>query len=420
MIKLRAFLLGIATLPMLMLPTNAKAQDNFKPGFIITNKLDTLYGEVDIKASSFGECHFKKTSNTELKVYKPGEIHSYRIQDGRYYISMAVPLRNSNVIVQDIAFSIKEPNGTISNVRYKDSTTTTKTLFVEYLLNGIVKLYYVKDNHQDYYFVLTPNNQLMELRKDQIETFHNGNLYAVNERSSYKGLLAFIMAEDPSLRKAIDRMLLEHRSLIDLGKKYHDFACKDGKCIAYQKEVAPLTLDYGLHVGFQNSLTNVSNIPKGYDFSAIPTLRVGVEIVANNMILDNEKVKFKCAVSYWRSKFEDKHAPISQSPGGATLTYTFSNIAVELDGVLKLSATPQCWFMEAGPTLCFTFAPKSAVSAGKSFIEYDPASLKVGANAAFGYQFPVTRKGSGISLKLTHAQFTNYSTTSILVGYTIR
>lgn len=427
MIKLPVRPSGIVVFLLLIftLSFNANAQSDFKPGFIITTQMDTIYGVINTKTSTSLACHFKKTPDSNLEIYQPNEIHSYRIVNGRYYISMTVPVRNSNVIIQDIDFDQQNRNGKIENVRFSDSTTTQKKLFAEYLLNGIIKVYYVRDNHLDLYFIRTQTNRLVELKVDKIETMHNGMVYAVNERSSYKGLLMSILAEDPSLKKTIDKMHLEHHSVIEIGKKYHDFVCKDGKCIIYQKDVAPLTIDYILHIGYQNCLTNPNHILTG-NFISFPSFKYGVEFVTNNLLHDRENIGFKITVDYWRSKLEDKNTPLSRFPGWGTLTYTFSNISIDIDGVYKLSSTPKHWFIDAGLTTCLSFATKYTLSDGSSTLNtytkgYDPFNfLKIGGNGALGYQFPVSRKGNYLSVKLAHTQFTNFSTTGIFVGYTIR
>jgi hypothetical protein len=407
----------------LIVPLNTKAQSDFKDGFIITNKQDTVYGLINIRRSNFDECVFKKSLDSDPETYKPREIHSYRIINGKYYISMTVPIRNSDVILQDIIFDQQNRDGKIQNVRFKDSTITQKNLFAEYLLDGIVKMYFVKDNGS-HYFVQSPNNRLVELKKDKIETKHNGVLYAVNERDSYKGVLLSIVGNEPSLKSRISNMSFEHRDIIDIGKKYHELTCKNGKCIVYQKNITPLILDYGILIGAQkpflkNSEDILDDAYNKADFTSTPSLEIGVELRLNNLIPDHESFSLKFAAEYWRNQFKDNSYHPYYDYREETFNYSFSNIKIDIDGVLKLSPKLEHLFIEAGFSMCFNFANKYSLSKSTSSTEVVDTFnlLKIGFNGALGYEHPIGKKGNLLSFKVGHTQFSGFSTIGLFVGY---
>ena len=109
-----------------MLPAMLHAQVNSKPGFVITNGNDTIYGTIDYLSDTknANECRFKADGATEFKVYKPGDISAYRFTDnGIFYVTKS--------------FSVEGE---------------LKTIFAEYLLQGGVNLFHHKEDGTDYYF----------------------------------------------------------------------------------------------------------------------------------------------------------------------------------------------------------------------------------------------------------------------------
>ena len=78
---------GLLLLVFLSSTGLVRAQSNFKPGYIIKNPGDTIYGQIDYRGDLImgRTCKFKSDDNTVVK-YFPGDIIAYRFIDGKYYI----------------------------------------------------------------------------------------------------------------------------------------------------------------------------------------------------------------------------------------------------------------------------------------------------------------------------------------------
>ena len=98
----------------------------FLPGFIITLENDTIYGGVANQQDLINvkKCSFKDSLG-EITIFQPNDIFGYKFNDGRYYISKK--LENGNL---------------------------EKSVFLEYLVKGVIDLYYYPSNEGDKYFCL--------------------------------------------------------------------------------------------------------------------------------------------------------------------------------------------------------------------------------------------------------------------------
>ncbi len=107
------------------------AQRDFRPGYIIKNSGDTLYGKIDYRNDLLmsSVCTFKANDNT-INEFLPKDILAYRLIDSKYYIS-------------------REVNG--------------KSVFLEYLIKGKVNIYYLRDDTGDHYFLDKEGVKLTEI-----------------------------------------------------------------------------------------------------------------------------------------------------------------------------------------------------------------------------------------------------------------
>lgn len=96
-----------------------KAQSDFRDGYFVKNDNDTIFGLIDYRGNKANakKCVFKKDIDSVKRVYNPDEINSFRFFDSKYYVS-------KTLIVDD----------------------KTEQLFLEYLINGIVDMYYYRDD----------------------------------------------------------------------------------------------------------------------------------------------------------------------------------------------------------------------------------------------------------------------------------
>jgi len=181
---------------------SVSGQTNFREGFIINNQHDTIKGLIDYRGDikNSTTCIFKKDENSTPIKYLPGEIKGYRFMDGKFYISRLVKVGDEE-----------------------------KNLFLEYLVNGIVDLYYYRDFENDYYFVEKECEDMIELTNEKKELIRDArNEYyskSIVYSNLYIGILKALFADCEEVAKKADNTKFEHNSLIKITKSYHDYVC---------------------------------------------------------------------------------------------------------------------------------------------------------------------------------------------------
>jgi hypothetical protein len=190
-------------------------QKFFKPGYIVTNKNDTIRGLVSLQTKSDYSkmCSYMDSEKKEKKIYTPEEISSYRIENKMLFQSKEIEINKVKTRV-----------------------------FLEYLVNGIADLYYLYQPDGDVYFItkdtvlipltnrpksVTVNEDVIGMRPD-IKTYEG-------ESNQYKGVLRYLFQDSPEVVKEIEGTAFNHKSLIKITKNYHNSIAKDKKCIDYTK-----------------------------------------------------------------------------------------------------------------------------------------------------------------------------------------
>lgn len=179
------------------------AQTDFRPGYVIKAPGDTLYGEIDYRGDLYmsSVCRFRNAQK-ETKDYTPHEILAYRFIDSKFYVS-------------------KDVNG--------------ERNFLEYLLNGEVNVYYMRDDNGDHYYINRDGEDLVEIPyQEDIRLI--GGRQVLHTTNHHVGLLTYYMQDAPQLKPKIDRMKApSHHNLIKIAEEYHHAVCDDKDCIIYEK-----------------------------------------------------------------------------------------------------------------------------------------------------------------------------------------
>ena len=118
------------------------AQSDFRPGYIIYNNGDTLTGLIDYKGNQANarKCVFKLSKDDQEEKFTPEDIKAYRFIDSKYYVS--------------------------KKILTEDSIETQ--LFLEYLIDGIVDVFYYRDLSDENYLIDNGDGNLL-LVKDKNE-----------------------------------------------------------------------------------------------------------------------------------------------------------------------------------------------------------------------------------------------------------
>jgi len=241
------------------------AQTNYKPGFIITNIGDTIFGEIDYRGDLLMSniCKFRTNENTIIN-YTPENIISYRFIEGKYFISKKI---------------------------------NKQSVFLEYLIKGEVNIYYLRDKNGDHYYIDKKNEKLTEL------PYKKGVKYIDNKRVFYEttkhiGLLRYFMQDAPNLLSQINNIKEpNHNNLIKLAENYQNTICKDEKCIIYDKNIKSVKIIPEIIGGVVN-FNNVENLNDRF------YLQSGF-IIHKWMPRTNENLYFKTGLLFSKLEFTD-------------------------------------------------------------------------------------------------------------------
>jgi outer membrane protein W len=205
---------------------------SFSTGYVVDNKNDTIYGLLKIGSNSFNvhECVLKDSVTQTEHIYSPEEINSYRFLNGKYYVSKLLALDES-----------------------------PKKVFMEYLVKGIVDVYYYSDKLDGRYFVDKGDGVLLELKNTKYLVQEENKTYQRN-RNEYVILLGPIFQDSPKTCDELMRSQLDYKSLIRLVVDYHLDKCTSDQCVVYEKKLKSEKLHFGIIVGL-----NSVSLSKGSD-----------------------------------------------------------------------------------------------------------------------------------------------------------
>lgn len=190
------------------------AQGNYKEGYLIANGGDTIRGWIDFRTSGMNskECYFKENEKAEVKIFHPGEIEGYRFRnEGKYYVSRNIDVKN-------------EP----------------EKVFAEFMLKGVVNLYYYVGK-QDYYFIEDKDGKTTMITQEDEKIIkdyiHGTDRYATKYKTDdkYKGILTLLFHESKSAMTSLKSINFKQNDIIGITKKYHDDVCTNGEsCVVFE------------------------------------------------------------------------------------------------------------------------------------------------------------------------------------------
>jgi hypothetical protein len=188
---------------------DAYSQKNFRPGYIVRNEMDTVSGLINFNSNSFNseKCEFKRDINADIEVYSPDEIKSYLLTDYRHYVSKAIDI-----------------NGVKRNI------------FLEYLVDGVVDLYYHNIGLEEFFF-LEKDGEIIPIDNKQIEIVDESGKKHIRFSNQYRGAMKTLFSDAPEIDALILKSDFYLSSLIKITKEYHRIVCTDEVCIDYSKMI---------------------------------------------------------------------------------------------------------------------------------------------------------------------------------------
>jgi hypothetical protein len=192
------------------------AQNDYKEGFIISQKDDTTNGFLLFNNNNiFTKCLFKPSKDSNVIKYNSDEIKGFRFNNGKYYVSKIVLLDEK-----------------------------PEQRFLEYLIQGKSNIYYLRER-TDHYYIETDSSNLIELSEKEVLY---GSSYV--RPSWYKGKLRAVLSLADDMDKEIENTRLTHKSLIRLAKSYHYKVCDTEDCIIFEKNESNIEIKLAAIIGY--------------------------------------------------------------------------------------------------------------------------------------------------------------------------
>lgn len=245
--------ISIAIVVSLLTVISSYAQINPQPGYIITNLNDTIYGNIDYRSASQNArfCVFKGNGETEYKHYTTSDIHAYRFVDnGKYYVSRRVKVKGQE-----------------------------NKYFLEYLIKGIVSLYYLPGDRKEHYFF---ENELGEMTPIQVFNNESENLEVLQEQKKQTVLTMYkVFDKSVNIRTKLASSTLSKTVLSEFVKEYHGEICTSGEeCIQfeYDKEEHTVSVEIFAGLGAAYHSISIEEWKKYGNMTSIyPVLNVGAD-----------------------------------------------------------------------------------------------------------------------------------------------
>jgi len=353
------------------------AESNFRPGYIINNADDVIHGLIDYQETKANArlCLFKKNERSAVQPFSPTEIKAYRINDSKYYISQVLNMGS-----------------------------TTDTLFLEYLIQGKVNIYYYFDGQKPHYLVNKDYNELEEL----IDSQEEGTISEHSNRmdySGYHGTLKFLFLESNYALEIVDGVVLSHASLINITKIYNQEVYPDDVCTVYGIKVVPETLKYGLLVGYNlNSFIVLDKISDNlakylqnarYDTKLYPSIGI---FIKKNASSTNDRVYLQYEGTYSYEKLQnrdtylnkfnliyDNDVTLTRNVFNNTLNFRYEFPKKKIQPTLHAGIFANCSFNNSFEHHLDVRQPNGEPAYGdKDFYKYPYSNLDYGINLGVG------------------------------------
>lgn len=201
----------------------AFSQINYREGYVITNNNDTVRGLINLKFPAYNQavCSFKTGDTAEPTAYSPNEIKGYRV-DEKYYVAKNIDLK-----------------------------TGSKTVFLEFLVKGMLNLYYYFDEAESYYFFEDEQGNMNALSRKPDVVIDS----KIHKDNRYVGRLKYLFRDFEPVAQNAEQVQFTSNSMIRIAEQYHDAYCTTGEdCIIFKNQKPsydPVRLKVSVYAGMQ-------------------------------------------------------------------------------------------------------------------------------------------------------------------------
>mgnify|MGYP000991827586 CR=1 FL=1 len=195
--------------------TKANGQHNFKEGYIIDLKSDTIKGEIKYRKWDImpKRIEFRKGGEAVSVFYGPADIKGFSVS-GNNYLGVIASLEKSSCKIHELDYKA-------------DFKLVVDTVFLEEIAGGSKPVYYHKDYKGKLNFFIASDTGIAPLlykiyRQEDIDYGRQMTTVAKDER--YKAHLYAYLQDCPAIGNSIRKMNYELRDFLRLLDEYH--SCK--------------------------------------------------------------------------------------------------------------------------------------------------------------------------------------------------
>jgi hypothetical protein len=255
-------------IPLILVSILSVAQRNYVPGYIITNKADTVKGFINniSNKSKQSECLFKETESSEVKAFSPQDIKAYWIQGDIYYESKRVRLADGQI----------------------------KTVFAEVLVKGKASLLLVNEE-----FYLEHDSLHRIPQGNKLPSTSTTSQQTVNAKK-YIGTLRALTLDCPPVGVDFNRVRYNQSDFVKVAQKYND--CLHSQYYTYKKGLASNKVSFRLVGGLNMSKVVFKNLPAGtFDLATSAFGGAGIELSSPQA---GSRINFLFEIWYSKNSFK--------------------------------------------------------------------------------------------------------------------
>lgn len=254
-------------------------------------------------------CLFKQSKKAEVLQYTPEAIMGFRIDDGQYFVSREVMIDGQK-----------------------------RRVFLEFLINGIADLYYLKDTTGTRYFLQNEGETLMELKNSKTKVVGGGKV-TIDEKKEYVGILKSSFDNAPELEPAIERASFVSNDLVKVVQEYHEKTCDEYDCEVYRRStnrsigiaIIPSVSDVNFKVkSFNYRFLEGEQFESDLFFTAV------VMYSESNFVGATQNLSFNTGAGFQKINYESENYEISQSNVVVPVFFSYSFPTGRLKPLLNL------------------------------------------------------------------------------------
>ena len=276
------------------LPFFAHAQSNYKPGYLVNLKNDTLKGFIDYREWEKNPTSFNFKNTTDSKEptkYSVINAAAFGINNLISYQRSIVDVSMGNVEVSSLSAGI-------------DSTYKTDTVFLKVITRGkYVSLFYFTDALKTRFYIEDKKTQQVKELNYYVylDNENNSSIKTVNSFRSQLQTLA--LAYQPNNNKLVDHIQRTDYSEIGLKSVINDL---NGGAVSKTETKGLSATRFFAGVGVSSNKITFTTVggpfPAGYSkTSTVPTISGGAEIILNK---NTQKVILRAEIKLGSNEFK--------------------------------------------------------------------------------------------------------------------